>query len=119
MLLRASGQHDGEDYDLRAVVDPKVESGVPHGRALLAFAEAAIGNDPVRLAESRAALVGEAGEAAMVEAAAVAANFSMMDRIANGTGIAMDPVVERATRPLREALGLNRYASARNTTERL
>jgi hypothetical protein len=119
MLLRASGQHRGVDYDLRAVVDPQVDSGVAHGSALLAFAEAAIGDDANRLAEARAAVEREAGASAMVEAAAVIGNFSMMDRIANGTGIAMDEMVERVTRPLREELGLNHYPSARNTLERL
>jgi len=45
--------------------------------------------DDVELAAARSALVAETDEAFMVDAAAVAANFEMMTRLADGTGAAM------------------------------
>ena len=45
--------------------------------------------DDVELAAARAALVADTDEAFMVDAAAVAANFEMMTRLADGTGATM------------------------------
>jgi hypothetical protein len=60
--------------------------GLPHERELVRFASAAAGFDEVALRDARAQLVDAAGEAFMVDAAAVVANFEMMTRVADGTG---------------------------------
>jgi len=44
---------------------------------------------------------------AMVDAAAVVANFSRMVRIADGTGIPLDDMMAEYSSDLREDLGLN------------
>ncbi len=64
------------------------DGGVEHGRELVAFATASteISGPAPRLLAARQALVAVAGVAAMVDAAAVAANFQMMTRLADGTG---------------------------------
>ena len=54
----------------------------------MAFAEAIAGWDDAALPRPAAALVDEAGEAFMIDAAAVVANFEMMTRVADGTGAA-------------------------------
>jgi hypothetical protein len=63
---------------------------VPHADALLALADAATLPDgtegEVARAEARARLVAAMGPRAMVDAAAVVANFEMMTRLADGTG---------------------------------
>ena len=51
----------------------------------------------------------------MTAAAAIAANFSKNDRIANGAGIPVDTMVLKITEDIREQLGLNDYRSAFNT----
>jgi len=61
-------------------------AGLPHGSELRAFAEAVAGHDEQVLAAARAALVDATDEAFMLDAAAVAANFEMMTRVADGTG---------------------------------
>jgi hypothetical protein len=91
------------------------DGGVPHGAALAAFAEAALRGDDLALAAARAALLAAAGPEALVDAAAVIANFEMMDRIADATGIPLDGIVSASSGGLRSALGLERFASAANT----
>jgi hypothetical protein len=88
---------------------------VPGGDLLLAFADAVIGADLAALEAARSALADSLGPAAVSAAAAIAANFSKNDRIANGLGIPVDAMVLKGTEDLREQLGLNDYRSAVNT----
>lgn len=61
-------------------------AALPHGAELRAFAEAVAGHDDDALGSARAALVAVTDERFMLDAAAVAANFEMMTRVADGTG---------------------------------
>lgn len=92
-----------------------MDSGVPGGDLLLAFADAVIGPDRAELDRARDALAEGLGLAAVSGAAAMAANFSKNDRIANGLGIPVDAMVLKGTDELREQLGLDDYRSAVNT----
>ncbi len=63
MVLRASGEKDGEDFDLNSVVGSgDGDTGVLHGKLLLSFAEAA----------------------------GTAASFNSVVRVADATGIPID-----------------------------
>lgn len=117
MMLRASSQHFGFEADLRAIGKTGFDSGVPHGANLVEFSEAIMGRDTPRLERARAALAAAAGAAAVADAAAVAGNFQMMDRIANGCGIALDPIYERATRRYRKDLSMDAFPSAANSPD--
>jgi hypothetical protein len=119
MLLRASGEMTGLPVDPAAVVDTAAaaSSGVPHAPALVRFAEAVVGDDRAALAAARATLREEMGAAAFVDAAAVAANFERMVRIADGTGIPLDPPVAALSRDLRRDLGIDRFTSAGHTPD--
>jgi len=88
-MLSWSSAETGEQLDLSAVAEGRAGVGLAHGDALLRFASACGGTDDVELADARTALVAETDEAFMVDAAAVAANFEMMTRLADGTGAAM------------------------------
>ena len=88
-MLSWSSTATDQRLDLAAVADGRPGVGLAHGDALLRFAGACGGTDDVELAAARAALVAETDEAFMVDAAAVAANFEMMTRLADGTGAAM------------------------------
>ena len=70
---------------------------MPDGDALLAFSEALIGPDLAALHKARNALAEALGSAAVSAAAAIAAEFSKNDRIADGCGIPVDPRVIKAT----------------------
>ncbi len=94
---------------------PELDIGVPGGDLLLAFADAVVGTDVAALNDARGALADGLDPAAVSAAASIAANFSKNDRIANGLGIPVDPLVLKGTEDLREQLGLNAYRSAVNT----
>ena len=98
-----------------ALVDPTLECGVPGGAELLAFADAVVGSDGQRLDRVRTNLASTLGPAAISAASAIAATFSMNDRIANATGIPVIPMVLKATKDIRDQLGLNAFRSAQNT----
>ncbi len=115
MLLRASGESQGESVDVRAVTAPGAESGVRHGAVLIRFAEAAVRGTAKELAAAREALRAAMGPAAVVDAAAVVANFERMVRIADATGIPLDKPVAVFSADVREQLGIDAYGSAANT----
>ena len=96
---------------MRALADPEVESGVPNGRALLAFAAAAVGGDDTSLARAREDLRAGMGDAGVADTAAVTSNFERMVRIADSTGIELGGWMESFTEDVRADLGLDRLRS--------
>jgi hypothetical protein len=112
-MLRWSSTKAGSPADLAALADGRGDAGLAHGRELVAFAEAIGGDDEQTLASARDALVAAAGAEFMVDAAAVAANFEMMTRVADGTGARFpaDPTGGRAA--LASSLGITGFTSAR------
>jgi hypothetical protein len=89
------------------------DAGIPQGQVLVAFAEAVLGEDDKVLARARTKLIDELGAAALVDAAAVVANFNAIDRIADATGIPVDPERLELTADLRAELGINAFAEGR------
>lgn len=88
-MLSWSSTEQGAPADLTAVAAGADGVGLPLGDQLVRFASACAGTDDIELALARTALVEASDEAFMVDAAAVAANFEMMTRLADGTGAAM------------------------------
>jgi hypothetical protein len=111
-LLRASSSALGDDLDVAAALARG--EGVPGGRLLLDFAEAAHLDTP-DLAAHRAEVSEAFGEAALVEACLTIGAFSGLTRVADATGIALDGGSLAATVDLRAELGLNEMAGARST----
>jgi hypothetical protein len=109
---------DGSAANLAALTDDTAASvsGIEHGEALIAFAEAMVGDDDDVLAQARDALSLVMGAAAMVDAAGVASNFERMVRIADATGIPLDERMEQMTRTVRTELDLERFAGSKNMT---
>ena len=91
------------------------ESGVEGGARLLAFAAALVAGDERELSAARERLRAELGPDFLVEAAAVASNFERMVRIADATGIPLDPMMEAGTRELRDELGIDRWKRGQST----
>ncbi len=110
-----SSEISGAEVDVRAVRDAKVSSGVPHGEALVAFADALVGGGDQQLERAREALLAALGPAGLVDAAGVASNFERMVRIADGTGIPLDAPVRMIAADLRDLLSLDAFRSAANT----
>lgn len=113
MVLRASGQKDGEEFDLNSVIgtgDGKV--GVVHGELLLAFADAVVADDDdAALIRVRRELFEVLGEEALVDAAGTAASFNAVVRVADATGIPIDKFKEDPTREILEELGIEDFSS--------
>lgn len=113
-MLRASSEHKGEVYDLKAVLGAAAgDSGIPQGGLLVAFAEAVLGADDERLAAARMGLAEALGDEALVDAAAVVANFNAIDRVADATGIPVDAERLDLTADLRAELGIDAFAASR------
>ena len=91
--------------------------GVPHGALLVEFAEAVLDGDDARLSQARAALLDTIGSNALVDAAAVVGFFNAIDRVADATGIPLDPERVGQTADFRAALGLDAFTQARSYTK--
>jgi len=114
MLLGASSQIAGQQVELERITDKTTgDAGVAHGAALIEFADAVLGDDDQRLAGSRAALLKLVGADALVDTAAVIAAFSTVDRVADATGIPLDPEMKDSTASMRAALGIDDFPSAK------
>ena len=88
-MLSWSSTQTGTGADLAAVSHGDGDTGLEHGDELLRFAAACAEPDDDALAAAREILTSATDEAFMVDAAAVAANFEMMTRLADSTGARM------------------------------
>ncbi len=84
-------------------------SAVPHGGILLAFADAAIGRDDAVLAAARNTVRAAIGEAGLADAAGVIGGFDGITRIADATGIPLEPEKAALTADFFEALDIGRF----------
>ena len=107
MMLRESSKVFGYDVDIRAVTDPSIDPGLPHGSLLVAFSDAVLGRHDVDALRSE--LVEAIGDEGLLGAAGVIGNFSMMNRIADATGMPVGRGFLAATEDVRKLLGLDRF----------
>jgi len=116
MLLGASGEKYGYNVDLDTAIDSKRtgDAGIPHGVELLAFATAANqrSDDLDAVRDTLRAVVGNEG---VLEAAATVAAFNGLVRVADGTGIQLDPSMLVATSQTRQQLGLDAFGGSANS----
>ena len=112
-MLSWSGHTSGDAVDIHSIATGEGTGGVPFGAELLAFTDAIADYDDEELTEARDRLRFVAGEPFIVDAAAVAANFEMMTRVADGTGARFDDATRTKRSALTETLGIDGWASAR------
>ena len=74
-----------------------------------------MGSDEAPLQRERAALRGVLSAESCVDAAAVIAAFNVVDRVADATGIPVEPELMMMSADVRQELNLTRFASAANT----
>ena len=119
-MLRESIQADGQSIDLEGLADPdcKEIAGLKNSKTLIEYADVFMSRDAVLLAVVCEKLEKEMGPQALVDAAGVASNFQRMVRIADGTGIPVDPGNYDMKADLIEQLDLKQYESAKNTLDR-
>ena len=103
-----------EAVDLSAVMGTASgDGGIAHGRLLVSFAEAVVLGPDARLAELRETIRTKLGAEALVDAAAVCGLFNAIDRVADATGIPLEPDKAEESADYRAALGINRFAEGR------
>jgi hypothetical protein len=117
-MLSLSADISNATVDLQMINGEQTATAgdVNYASELLAFAEAvARHDDEAALAPCRDALVQVAGSAVLVDAAAVAANFQRMVRIADSTGIPLDELNVAMSTNIRKELKLQRFDTAKHT----
>lgn len=115
MLLRASGEHDGSKLELGTIHgDVGHDGGVSHGQLMLRFAEACVSDDSSELPAVRMQLLELLGPEALVDCAATVAIFCAVVRIADATGIPLEPYKEEISVELRQSLELDRFREGRD-----
>ncbi len=89
------------------------DGGVEHGASLLAFAEAIMRGEPAVTERERLRAV--LSLESFVDVVALIGAFNVVDRIADATGIPLDPAMDAMSKDVRDELDLARFASAANT----
>ncbi len=107
MMLRASTTATDTPLDPRFVTDRSVDPLVPGGSVLLDFVDAILGEESADAA--RDAVIDSLGGEALVDAAGVVANFEMMNRIADGTGMPVGGGSLARSEELRALTGIDRF----------
>ena len=118
-MLSLSAEMTQSEVDIRLVDGTAMasEGDIAHARLLEAFATTIASREEKGLGEARDALAAAAGDEVVVDAAAVAANFQRMVRIADSTGIPLDEMTAVASVKIRRNLDLERFATASHTPE--
>ncbi len=80
---------------------------------MLAFVDAAITGTPAEIGRARGAIEAGVGRKAMIDAAAVIAGFDAITRVADGTGIPLEPPKAEASADWRARLGIDDYWTAK------
>ena len=82
---------------------------MPHGGLLLAFVAAVLGDDCAALDRAREAVRAALGKEGLSDAAAVIGGFDGITRIADATGIPMEPEKIELTSDFFERLDIGRF----------
>lgn len=80
---------------------------------MLAFADAVLARGSVALARAREAVRAAVGEAGLIDAAAVIGGFDGITRIADATGIPLEPEKAEQTADFFGALDIGRFRRAK------
>lgn len=113
MLLRRSGTRQQTSFNLGKLTDSsELAIGITAESTLLALVEAVIAASPaaVQIACERA--ISDLGEKTTVEAIAVIAGFNGITKIANGTGLPLDPETHSSTQKLRAETAIDDYSES-------
>ncbi len=108
-MLRASAEVTTTPLDPRSITDRSANPLLPGGEMLLDFVDAVLTGDDWQRREARTAVLDTLGPTGLVDAAGVVANFEMMNRIADATGMPVGKGTLRRTADWRARLGLDRF----------
>lgn len=106
-MLRESAIAFGYAFNMAAIGNRSVNARIPGGQLILDLVDAVFASGDI--ASARQAVVDELGAEALVDAVGVYANFEMMNRLAEGTGIPIPGAALSREAEMVEILGLNRF----------
>jgi len=109
MMLRASIEAIGAEVDVRAITDPEVDSLVEGGDLLIGMVDATLSGDLSVRSRVASGVQAMLGPEALVDAAGVIATFSMMNRIADATGMPVGKGALQRTEDFRASAGIDRF----------
>lgn len=92
------------------------DGGVEHGELLLRLCTAMTGRNRQVLADVRDEVRSAMGAEALVDAVGVSALFHLMNRITNGTGTPLDPMLAQLGPPVAAQFGADSYLSSRDSS---
>ncbi len=107
-MLRASAEVTTTPLDPRSITDRSVDPLLPGGIVLLDFVDAGLTGHEADRTSSRSALLDALGPTGLVDAAGVIANFEMMNRIADATGMPVGKGTLKRTAEWRQLIGIDR-----------
>jgi hypothetical protein len=117
MSLSSSARRSGIEIDVRGIVDPEIDTGIPGGRELLALGREAVRPTPTAAAAT-IAVAGVIGPAAALAAVEQTGAFQMTNRAVEATGL---PVLARQRErmmPELELLGALGFTGSSHTIAR-
>jgi alkylhydroperoxidase family enzyme len=108
-MLRASAEVTTTPLDPRSITDRSVDPLLPSGIMLLDFVDAVLTGDEHQQQAARAAVHEALGPTGLVDATGVIANFEMMNRIADATGMPVGKGTLKRTAQWRELIGIDQF----------
>ena len=106
-MLRASAEVTTTPLDPRSITDRSVDPLLPDGVVLLDFVDAVLGGDEPGRTRARTVLRDAVGPTGLVDASGVIANFEMMNRIADATGMPVGKGTLKRTSEWRKLIGID------------
>ena len=117
MLLRGSGLSEQTEFNLNGVTNPTIDSGVEGHEILNELTQAFMSKDWVKLAEIRTDATEVLGIQNVTDALTVATGFNGITRVANATGIPLDPTTAVASQKIRYDTGIDDYTEEVKSTK--
>jgi len=91
------------------------DGGIPHGALLAHLCDAVAGKDAETMTNVREQVLATMGPDRLVDAVGVTAMFHMMNRVANGTGTPLDPVMLKVAPAVAASIDAAGYLSTADT----
>ena len=113
MLLRGSGLKTQTNFNVNAVTDGAATAGIENEATIRSLVDTFMAGDWQSLAAIRTQATKEIGIQAVADVLTVAAGFNGITRVANATGIPLDPSTAEATSEMRYSANINDFDEPR------
>ena len=113
MLLRRSGDRTQTSFNLGKLTNTSsLDIGIANEATLLTLADAVLTGSKAVIQTARENAFSELGEQAGLDAIAVIAGFNGITKVANGTGLPLDPETHNSTVAMRTETSIDQYSES-------